>query len=202
MSILYKNHHKIFFCHVPRTGGRFITQRFLDNGYRVDTSIGANTIIEGTSEMHFHAKLYCKYHRLNNIQKFAVVRDPIERFRSGILYLFDFLWIKKIKKESLKEESKFFDIINQITESTSNNWFRPQHEFVSDELNIWKYEDGLGENFFSWLNEILIEPIEYSGETFYPSHECDSVTKIELSNEIIENIRKFYKKDFELFGYP
>ena len=33
--------------------------------------------------------------------------------------------------------------------------FRPQVEFISPKTHIWKYEDGMGKEFVSWLSELL-----------------------------------------------
>ena len=100
-------------------------------------------------------------------------------------------------------ENLFFSMIANIPmmdPSFSANWFRSQIDFMTDRTKIWKYEDGMGENFVSWLSGIMGVDLEFDEDIEYPKSR-DEGNKLKKTPKLIHNLRQLYRKDIELY-YP
>ena len=95
----------------------------------------------------------------------------------------------------LKSYKKFTKLINTLINTQANNWFRPQHEFFSSHTKKWKFEDGFEKSFFSWLSDIFGTEIVKKKHGFEPN-DWDGKT-IEKEAIITNNIKKFYRRDYE-----
>ena len=49
----------------------------------------------------------------------------------------------------------------------SRSWYRPQVDFMTDKTHIWKFENGLGDNFVSWLSGILGVDLKFDESVHY-----------------------------------
>jgi hypothetical protein len=183
---------RVLFVHIPRTAGRFINENLLLNGIisEQDDIYGE---IDGVQIDHFHQDLYEKHLNVQNIPHFGVFRDPVERFYSASSFLLH-EYGKKVEKD-LKSYKKFTKLINTLISTHSNNWFRPQHEFFSSHTHKWKFENGFEEPFFNWLSDIFNTEIIKKQNSFEPNYWDGK--KIEKEAIITNNIKKFYKKDYE-----
>jgi len=128
--LLKKNKNKIFFVHIPRTGGRYITNLFMRNGFEF-LSCDEFSFVKGINQRHLHHDLLQNFNIYNNNKKFTIVRNPLSRFVSAT----------SVDMDTNRNKHKFkLNTVNNVIEyikfqqerySYSINWFRPQHEFIS-----------------------------------------------------------------------
>ena len=116
---------RFFFIHIPKTAGRFLQENFKLNGFEPEQNIW--DWIDGIETAHFHRELYQKHLNIKDIKHVTIVRDPLQRYLS-------------LKTHNYPD---------------SENWLRPQVDYVTEETNIWKFEDGFDEKFSTWLSEML-----------------------------------------------
>ena len=185
---------RFLFIHIPRTAGRFIGANLLKNDCECEQGEGDSLwVIRNQVELsHYHREYYEKYLDVEDIPHFAVVRNPIDRFISGSsILVFDHGENVIIDKQFLNYNIKGYG------SNTYRNVFRPQIEFVSDNTHIWKYEDGIGKEFVSWLSGILGIDFSFDDEIEYPQDE--SSIKFKKTPHLIDSVREVYKEDFERF---
>ena len=184
------------FIHIPRTAGRFIGANLLKNDCECEQGEGDSLwVMRNRVELpHYHREYYEKYLDVEDIPHFAVVRNPIDRFisTSSILVL--------DHGENVIIDKQFLNYnIKGYGSNAYRNLFRPQIEFVSDNTHIWKYEDGIGKEFVSWLSGILGIDFSFDDEIEYPQD--GSSIKLKKTPHLIDSVREVYKEDFERF-YP
>ena len=92
----------------------------------------------------------------------------------------------------------------------SENWLRPQVDYVTEETNIWKFEDGFDEKFSTWLSEVLetqikIQELESDhtyndkGHRLFLEYKHPNYKKIESTDEIVNHVKSFYQEDYKLW---
>lgn len=74
-------------------------------------------------------------------------------------------------------------------------WIKRQTEFISPQTKIWKYEDGLGENFCEWLDDEVGVSVEYKNVDYFRAKydrrpHCTTGTLLDFVAEYYENDRK------------
>ena len=196
-----KTNRRFFFIHIPRTAGRFLIENFWLNGFKIehhltkeivkDTAKYIWTIAEGVEISHTHYSLYNKWKNIKDIPSITVVRNPIDRFFSASGRVSPAF---QASLENWTDYKKFF------SKKEKHNWWRPQHEFISPHTNIWKYEDGFGKNFYDWINKIL--SINFSIKTnVYTTRNYDYTPRLLKTTKLIDNVKKFYHRDFKKFDY-
>ena len=187
---------RFLFIHIPRTAGRFIGENLLGNDFEVEHKIWDS--IDGIEIAHFHRELYEKHLRVDDIPHLTIVRNPIDRFFGASSFL------KRMYgddiQELMEDEIMFFSILDNFPLSQAVNWFRPQVDFITDETNIWKFEDGFGSDFDVWMSNILEMPFK-TRDIEYKKLKSNESNKLKRTPKLIENIKKLCKKDFETF-YP
>ena len=193
--------NKFFFIHIPRTAGRFLVENLGSHGCEIvhpfiDSPISLTSpyvkqTIEGIEMLHAHRSIYNKWNKVKDISHFTIVRNPIDRFFSASA------------RPDLNLSRSYVEDWNNFNKEFSKkhyrNWFRPQHEFVSAETKIWKYENGFGKDFCSWISDIVSFLF-----TIKSSHyqKIETKAKFKKTKALIDNIKKFYRKDFQLLGVP
>lgn len=208
MSFFIKDQISTYHIHIPRTGGRYITQMLVGNDYKVYHTDDDNFEfrIYGYILMHLHYPLYEWLDGVSTSHQFTVVRNPYDRFISSLSSLI----VKRDYSESFIEQFDDYDFLSQFIEQESifahyhNNWFRPQHEFLNDKVHIWKFEDGLSTNFIDWLNNVLKDNIEKKSYSYYGDSDTELNPKRKLfkgTPQLKQNVEKFYSKDYEILGY-
>ena len=138
---------------------------------------------------------------VKDIPNFSIIRNPFDKFISGSVYL------KRLYgddcQELFEDENLFYSMLANIPTLDSNfsaNWFKPQADFMTDRTHIWNYEDGMGENFVSWLSGIMGVDLEFDEDIEYPKSR-DEGNKLKKTPKLIHNLRQLYRKDIELY-YP
>ena len=187
---------RFLFIHIPRTAGRFLEENIRLNDFKVEHKMWDS--IDGIEIAHFHRELYEKHLRVDDIPHLTIVRNPIDRFFGASSFL------KRMYgddiQELMEDEIMFFSILDNFPLSQAVNWFRPQVDFITDETNIWKFEDGFGSDFDVWMSNILEMPFK-TRDIEYKKLKSNESNKLKRTPKLIENIKKLCKKDFETF-YP
>ena len=196
--VSYPNPTKRFlFVHIPRTAGRFLEENILNHGFEPEQVIWKS--VDGIEIAHFHAELYQKhFDDLSNIPHFAIVRNPIDRFISCSIFL------KRMYgddiHEAMEDPIMFHSMLENFPLTEAVNWFRPQMDFITDDTNIWKFEDGFGSDFDEWLSEVL--GVEYKTKDVpYEKLAYGETKKLKKTAKLVNNITALYRKDIEQL-YP
>jgi len=193
--------NKFFFIHIPRTAGRFLVENLGSHGCEIVhpfidspislTSPHVKQTIEGIEMMHAHQSIYNKWNKVKDISHFTIVRNPIDRFFSAS------------SRPDLNLSLSYIEDWNNFNKEFSKkhyrNWFRPQHEFVSSETKIWKYENGFGKDFCNWISDITSFLFTVKSSHY---QKIETKAKFKKTKALIDNIKKFYRKDFQLLGVP
>ena len=202
---------RFLFIHIPRTAGRFLEENFVENGFEAEQIIWKS--VDGIEIAHFHNELYMKhFDDLGSIPHFTIVRNPIDRFFSCSIFL-KRMYGNDIQ-QAMEDPVMFHSMLENFPLTQAVNWFRPQVDFLTDDTNIWKFEDGFGEDFSEWLSEIVGAKIEIKEltkdytrnnvgqklilEYFEKDHESN---KLDRSAKLVNNITTLYRKDIETL-YP
>ena len=196
--VTYPNPTKRFlFVHIPRTAGRFLEENFKENGFEAEQILWKS--VDGIEIAHFHNELYLKhFDDLGNIPHFTIVRNPIDRFISCSIFLTR-MYGEDIQ-EAMEDPIMFGSMLQNFPLTQAVNWFRPQIDFLTDETNIWKFEDGFGSDFDEWMSEIL--GVDYTTkDVTYNELSTNETKKLEKTDKLVNNITALYRKDIEQL-YP
>ena len=184
---------RFLFIHIPRTAGRFLEENFKYNGFQDEYEIWNS--IDGIEVAHFHRELYEKYLDVKGIPHITIVRNPIDRFFSASIFL------KRIYgecQEEMEDVMMFYSMLDNFPLSQGINWFRSQLDFISEETNVWKFEDGFGIDFNNWMSQIL--GVEFQVKDVpYKELTTNESNKLERSAKLLHNVRNLYRKDFSRF---
>ena len=194
---------RVFFAHIPRTAGRFVEANLSQNDFKwddvhLDNGKGIMSIVNGFEVAHYHRDHYMKYLDVKDIPHFSIVRNPIDRFISASIYIKRFCGDKA--QEGVEDKNSFLYVLKSIPYRQSINWYRPQIDFLRSDTHIWKFEDGFGEDFVSWLSGIVGIDLEFTDEVQY-AVAPDEGNKLEKTPQLIDTLIHFYKQDIEQF-YP
>ena len=196
--VTYPNPTKRFlFVHIPRTAGRFLEENFKENGFEAEQILWKS--VDGIEVAHFHNELYIKhFDDLGSIPHFTVVRNPVDRFMSCSIFLTR-MYGDDIQ-EAMEDPMMFGSMLQNFPLTQAVNWFRPQIDFLTDDTNIWKFEDGFGSDFDEWMSEIL--GVEYTTKDVqYEKLAYGETKKLEKTAKLVNNIMSLYRKDYE-YLYP
>ena len=197
---------RVFFAHIPRTAGRYVEANLLyENNFQWDDdweSLGMVENIyyphEGIELAHFHREYYEQYLDVEGIPHFSIVRNPINRFIGASIY------IKRMYgddcQELMEDPMLFFSMLENFPLTEAANWYRPQVDFIRSDTQVWKFENGFGEDFVSWLSGIVGVDLEFNEDVKYPIA-SDEGNKLEKTPKLIHNLKQLYRKDIEQF-YP
>ena len=206
--ILYKNgKKKIFFIHIPRNAGRYIRELFLKNKYEATHHLWLPDSKKhhkcGIEIAHLHYPLYDLL-PIKNLPIFTIIRNPFDRIKKSLA---EQLMRDEINLTfPLKEENFYKGIENHRKKvSYHNNWYRPQHEFLSPNTKLWKFDWGFKDQFCKWLNvtfdlNIVPSTISHNYDKF-PLDTLSIPPHIEKHLENLEPfVKKYYHQDYKLFN--
>lgn len=204
-----------YFSHNPRTGGRYISNLLAANNY-VSNRHGSE-FFKMSEVMHLTIDQANEYYGINFLtyvkNSFVVVRDPVDRFISGSFPLTKLL--KNVKDLESKEYFKYLMEEQEISQNMTDfndykvtynglknhisNWFKKQSEFIGENTHIWKYENGLNDNFIFWLNDkVNIDIVNIN--VGYKALDYDKKdNKIKLTDKIAYNVIDYYQEDCQLY---
>jgi hypothetical protein len=191
---------RIFFAHIPRTAGRFVEANLLANGFEwgdshMDTGLGVMSVVNGVEIAHYHREHYQKYLNVSNIPHFSIVRNPITKFISGSIYL------KRTYGDDIQSVMEdpimFPSMIQNLPFDGAWNWYRPQVDFLTNNTNIWYFENKIGDKFTTWLSGIIGINLKFKHTIDYPKS-GDEENKLKLTPALEKIIRSCYKRDYEV----
>lgn len=195
MPIYKKENQSLFFIHIPRNAGRYFTWLVGKNNFDCSDN-DYQRKINGVEYPHIHYDIY-KNLNYDYLKHFAIIRDPINRFKS-VLKKYAIYKNQNLNSigEILHNIKSYDDFLFIIKDYPSNDFF-PQDKFISKKTNLWKLENGFKQSFFKWFNEkINIDLIDK--KVNYDKGDYDKLVNIDLNNNILNYIKKYYLKDFKI----
>ena len=206
---------RFLFVHIPRTAGRFVEQNLEAQGWeweKIDeevelsrrqdsTKVRMYDSVDGVEIAHFHRDYYEKYLNVQDIPHVSIVRNPIDRFISASI------WLTRCYGDDIQEQMEdpmlFSSLLYNFPMPESLNWYRPQVDFMSDKTHIWKFEDGVGNKFSSWISGIVGVDIKMDQYLQYRTdprmREESPDSRLKKTDALIDNLKVFYRKDFSKF---
>ncbi len=189
----------LFYIHIPRTAGRFISHLFIKNKFNCEFHEFTNYYDDPLKKLievpHLEYPYYGLLYNHETMTKFSVVRDPVDRFIS-------MLSCTKPTEQNLdnifNSQQSLDEFINYRITKTKSNWFVPQCKFVSHDTKIWAYEKGLQNNFFKWM-KVNFDIKFKNTDIKYDKVEYDFYDKIELSNKQKDLVKNYYYQDYKVF---
>ena len=202
---------RFLFIHIPRNAGRFVEHNLQAQGWEQDidenieltrqenpTTVGMYDSVEGIEIAHFHKEYYEKYLDVKDIPHVSIIINPIDRFISASIYL------TKLYEDDIQEQIEnptlFSSLLYNFPFPESDSWWRPQIDFLTDKTHIWRFEDGIGDEFSSWISGIVGVDIKMDFELKYWMMRGErSMSKLKKTDALIHNLKIFYRKDFSKF---
>jgi hypothetical protein len=199
---VFEKHNKfVLYIHVPKTGGTAIDNFFAVNGFRCAyLDIGGAGSLNGIrrcAPQHMHAETLSMLLRPNRFDfVFMTVRHPLARIISEYRMLLR-------TKQGVPSLGQWLDKVFQYYPEDhyiGENHIRPQSQFWLAGCDVFKQEDGYGENLVSRIEERLSMALE--------TRRIDSLVAADptrLPADEVERIRprveQFYREDYRFFGY-
>lgn len=221
--ILTDDEHEVCFLHIPRTGGRYIANLLVDNGYDYAKGFpgsGYRTIyFQGKELLHLNLQEETALARLCDRElpqrRFTVIRNPVDKFISFSNVYYSFVQPIGIDWKQLEDYELFsstmdkFGYLRKTNDDThlltmgirtlNNNAYIDQREFIDDSVSVWKYEDGLGQEFVDWLNNDVKLNVKLTDST-YNKRSFDN-HKRNFSDKFIQVLHRYYHDELQHFGY-
>lgn len=183
MALFTVKNKSIYHIHIPRTGGKYISELLRLNKLKpsfehdvVYPRIDDLTLVEefeleetryqifcltykGVIITHLHYPLYNEVSdKIKNAEKFAIIRDPYNRFISalGTTCLgieHGYDWQRVC--DDIKDRDYFIKFMDLMQNYSAyrSNCFRPQVDFIDEKTKIYRFEDGLDKNFIKWFEK-------------------------------------------------
>ncbi|SKC35889.1 sulfotransferase family 2 domain-containing protein [Krasilnikoviella flava] len=206
MPVLTRGDRNVLFIHVPKTGGSAIEKHFVAAGWEMSyhdgrMSKGDPNYLRRCTPQHMHGELLRETFRLRRFDAvFAVVRDPVARFRSE--------YVMRHKQElSTSAEAVEAWGLAELEKLARNpylhdNHMRPQVEFLVKQAHVYRLEDGL-DAALSDLNERhdLGLPTEVVRSRTSERTRGISSRDVEVSATLRARLEEVYADDFRRFGY-
>jgi len=201
--IVEQENHSCYFIHIPRTGGRYVSYLFEETLNTKIKYYRYDQIICGIEMPHLHFPLYNQYLSVDDMPHITIVRNPFDRFFSGIN-------IKSIKNKinyyeilinKFENQNDFNFYFDKLIEKDPTNLFLPQHKFISKKTQIWKYEWGFGKNFQKWIYDMTKINVALKPPTQFVGFNETKFYQFKITSKIEDYVKKYYLKDFEIFNY-
>ena len=181
------------FIHIPKTGGSSIEESLAPH---LEIRLKYNGVPPGhpCPPQHLHlAELGARCDLAAMKSKFAIIRHPIARLISEFKFrtasrntLIDFdLWATRALRLA-KSDPYYLD-----------NHMRPQTEFVGDDVDILRFEDGMETLFAAILGKLGLAdrkiPLVWEKRS--------APRRIRMTHRLRAAIQETYAQDFDAFGY-
>ncbi|MGC3994823.1 MAG: sulfotransferase family 2 domain-containing protein [Propionicimonas sp.] len=208
MPVYRRDGRSVLFVHIPKTGGTSVEQLFKASGWEAsyfDARYGAGTLnnLRWCGPQHMHGAVLKDLFRIDRFDLvFAVVREPVARFRS------EYVWRHRKLDEAATDAATVSRwlaktlVAYQKNPYLYDNHLRPQHEFLVPGTKVLRLEDGLGAALRD-LSDAHDLGLDGEVERFKDSSAGPRKSgDVEVSAATRGMLHRFYKRDFSTFGYP
>ncbi len=185
----------VFFAHIPKTGGSSVEDWL---GQAGALGLRHKSALEGMgcTPQHLHAALFEPLFKGAFVDaRFAVLRDPVERLVSEYRYRRG--QVERKGKRQMPEfdawAARAFRLYGENPYFLDNH-IRPQAEFVSKDMTLFRFENGL-EAVTDWLEELS----GVTGPTLAHKLASEGDT-VEVPQEFRAKIEAFYAADYALIA--
>lgn len=182
----------VFFVHIPKTGGTSIEKTLRNAGAAQAMKVKKKLGYAKATMQHMQAEIYLEAVGDGFADyTFTIVRNPYDRFLSE--------YKMKVIEPGLDGSVHDWAAANFKRHGefafTRDNHIRPQVDFLSERVEIFKFEDGLQAPLAAACKHLDLEVPELR-------HEKKGARGLfEVSEETIELIQKFYREDFSELNY-
>ena len=200
MPLITANGKRLFFAHVPKTGGssveEYLIRRFGGPLSLRDKTHWAQDRKRGLIALstHFTARDLDDVlpHDVDHL--FAVVRDPLKRMQS------QFRFQEGVSRTRSLNFSSWLRVMFKACEidpRVYQNHIRPQSDLVREGSEVFKLEDKF-DDMIAWLSEVTgtEAPEDGVGHFLKKKHE-----PIKMTRQDVKLITDFYAVDYDRFGY-
>jgi len=209
MPVFTKKQDAILFVHIPKCAGSSFERAMKANGWKEYFSIRGIALPDlewsKVSPQHFHAELL---ESCLEPEKFSaivtIVRNPFKRLVS------EYFWQLKQKVTNLDPDSWLDSVYSQYEKNqlVYDNHIRPQTEFILPGTEVFKLEEDGVANAIAFIEK------RYPGNAFSLQRLKDKLLfnkqekKSDYNESLVQEfesrkteIKKFYKVDYDRFGY-
>jgi len=197
MPIFNINNKKVVFIHIPKTGGTSIENWLSNFGEMQFYQPDIPTFMKCTPQHLTFNDLTVLFGNDFFDVSFAVVRNPYDRLVS------EYAFRTENQQKKFKRRINFSDWltlhINKVKANKHHfdNHLRPQSDFIEEQMQIFKLEDGL-ENVIKFLKKEL----HIKTNKRIPQLNKSKVVKtLKWSVEVRNEVNQFYKNDFKQLQY-
>lgn len=197
MPIFEKNGRRVAFIHIPKAAGSSVEQLFTSDGWTMSFYKPTYDGYTVSDQHRTYQDLKEKIPDLDQLESFAITRDPFSRLVSEWGYQ-----TKRIKSSKLNFNDfvRHLECSLKVDERYWDNHYRPQTDFIDDGINaVIKMED-IREGLPRFLREngIMDDP------------KIPHVNRLEkrrgkpelcMSREAEDRILRVYERDFAELGY-
>lgn len=195
-----RNSRRIYHIHIPRTAGRYVSSLFLSNKFEIQFN-SFDIRVDGYDLTHLPYPYYNELEGVANVKKFAVIRNPFDRFASILKMLVTFGIFDRNYFEFTVNQTSFENIRETIFDSLDQfPYALPQYKYIDDNVYLWKCENGMGYDFVKWINSNFDLDFRFN-EVSYTHNRYDDCYNIQICDKVRDVVAEYYKKDFELFDY-
>jgi Sulfotransferase family len=183
MPILHhKRKGRVLFIHIPKAAGSSVEKLFRDRSYKIE-KLGS---WDGPNQQHAVKTVYETWGEFD--YKFTIVRHPLERFVSALGY-------RTIHAGDADTQAR--DVLkkyeNGLLPASWGNHLQPQVDFLSDDVEIFRFED----DFLSEIGKVFDLPGPYPHE----NKSRTTVTHKDLSDDVKATVLRIYAEDYKVLGY-
>ena len=189
---------QIQFVHIPRTGGRYVNYVINQNNHY--TVYEEYNLYKDKEIPHLSYPNNSYFYNFTPFKKFAVVRNPVDRFISAIT---GFNKINEEKIESIfKNQESFDQFVNISRIMDASNFFLPQVNFIDHKTKLWRFEDKLESNFYNWLlNNFNLKIIDKDYGSVKFKVKTIFMNKFYLNEKQKQYIKNYYYQDYKILDY-
>ena len=181
---------KVFFCHIPRTGGSSIIKMMQRSGWSVSYDILGNEELYPTS---FQIMAHYREKGEPLPRSYAITRHPMRRLESAF----------RVMRPSISNKQLlhcFREMSIETIYATWNRLLRPAHDLILDRTSILQYESGFNEVVHKLIRENLIDP-KVKTPHLKRNTSKKRISWEKVSQETLQKVRSVYAQDFYHFQY-
>lgn len=194
MPIFERDSRRIFFIHVPKTGGSSVTRLLESEGWvKVDRGINK----------HLHHEEWSKLDKTWTFE-FSLIRNPYERFLSQARWVAQGKKIEKISPHSVLRWARevFYQYLPTHGKGMDDNHFRPQYEFIGNDTSFYRLEDQIDNLLADLLSkDIVSKNAIFPHANISPGSDVNMVVAWPLVPRLHDKFLNFYSDDFIHLGY-